>query len=469
MVKERSLKGFLSGDKAERVLEVSRTTLWRLRRSGVLPFYKIGGRVRYSSDDLREWMKGQRSRLAVHEAIADYGVKKPAQDHESVWKAALEGQDWSFSDEPTGSLTHGIHPYPAKFPPQIPARLIEILTRPGDVVLDPFCGSGTTLVEAIRLNRAAVGTDVNPIAVLVTEAKTARLDAIAEHALEGLEQTVESDVARERGEPLLFSEPSAICRPASPPSIPNLERWFEAVAVREIGLLLRRIDALQNELAEKVARAALSAILVRVSNQDSETRYTAKPNPLGAGDVLTSFLRKLREVRGALIAFRDTCRPHVARVLLVDARHLSAETAGMVDAVVTSPPYANAFDYHLYHRHRMYWLGYDPSTLRKLEIGSHLNYQRQGDAIETYRRDMRSCLQSIAKILKPGGPCAFVVGDSVFFGKVVDNAAVIVDAANELGFRCLSVVERRIHPVKRSMIKAARRARIEKIVLLVRR
>jgi SAM-dependent methyltransferase len=335
-------------------------------------------------------------------------------------------------------------------------------------VLDPFCGSGTTLVEALRLDREAVGTDINPIAVLATEAKTVRLDGIAEHALEELEQVVESDAARERGEPLLFSEPAATCSPINPPSIPNLKHWFGPVAIKEIGLLLERIEQLQHELTRTVARAALSAILVTVSNQDSETRYTARPKALGPGDVIESFLRKLREVRCLLIAFREASALRKARVFLADARDLPVQAIEPVDAVVTSPPYANAFDYHLYHRHRMYWLGYDPSELRRLEIGSHLNYQRRGNGIETYRNDMRLCLKSIATVLKPGKPCVFIVGDSVFFGKVVDNAGVITNVANDLGFKCLSVVERRIHPVKRSMIKPARRARVEKIVLLVR-
>lgn len=406
--------------------------------------------------------------MAVHEPAAEYTVAGPAEAHESGWKAALEAQDWSFHDASTTSLTHGLHPYPAKFPPQIPARLIEILTRPGDVVLDPFCGSGTTLVEALRLGRDAVGTDINPVAVLATEAKTLRVDGKAERALEELEEAVDSDAARERGEPLLFSEPMSACSSLAPPSIPNLERWFGPVAIREIGLVLGRIERLHDHLAQKAARAALSAILVTVSNQDSETRYTARLKTLAAGDVLTYFLRKLREVHGQLIAFRDASAPREVRVLLADARDLPVETIQPVDAVVTSPPYANAFDYHLYHRHRMYWLGYDPNELRRLEIGSHLNYQRRGDGIEAYRSDMRRCLESIATVLKPGGPCAIVVGDSVFVGKVVENAGVIASAASELGFKCLTVVERRIHPLKRSMIKPARRARMEKIVLLVR-
>lgn len=460
LINERQAEGFL---------QVSRTTLWRLRRSGTLPFYRVGGKVRYATEDLRHWLKGQREVMAVKESVAEYMVTRSAEGHEAEWKAALERQDWSFHDEASDSLTHGIHPYPAKFPPQIPARLIEILTRPGDVVLDPFCGSGTTLVEALRLDREAVGLDINPVAVVVSEAKTLHLTPPSEHALEELEQAVEADASRERGEPLLFSARWPACAPLPAPPIPNLEHWFGPIAIREIGLLLARIKGLNDQFAIKVARAALSSILVTVSNQDSETRYTARPKNLVRGDVLASFARKLREIRGRLVAFRETTRPREARVLLADARHMPTAEVGPVDAVVTSPPYANAFDYHLYHRHRMYWLGYDPAKLRKLEIGSHLNYQRRGEGVETYRDDMQACLESMAAVLKPGVPCAFVVGDSVFFGKVVDNAKVIADLARQVGFGCLTVVERRIHPVKRSMIKPARRARIEKIVLLVRR
>lgn len=465
----RNRDSFLTGTQAQDFLEISRTTLWRLRKSGALPFYKVGGKVRYATNELRDWLKGQRGVMAVHAPAAPYVIARPAETGEADWKAGLENQDWSFHDEPTSSLTHGIHPYPAKFPPQIPARLIELLTQPGDVVLDPFCGSGTTLVEALRLNRDTVGTDVNPVAVLATEAKTTSLDTIAELALGDLEQTVESDLGRERGEPFLFSKPLAAPGLTSPPSIPNLERWFSPVAIKEIGLLLDRIEGLRLESARTVARAVLSAILVGVSNQDSETRYVVRPKGLATGDVLASFLRKLREVRGSLLAFRNASSLRRARVFLADARKLPAEQVGPVDAVVTSPPYANAFDYHLYHRHRMYWLGYDPGELRRLEIGSHLNFQRRGNGIETYRSDMHACLRSITKVLKPRRPCAVVVGDSVFFGKVADNAGLIVSAASEVGFKCLTVVERRIHPVKRSMIGPARRARIEKIVLLVLR
>ena len=84
--------------------------------------------------------------------------------------------------------THGLHPYPAKFIPHIPRELIRAYSEVGDTVWDPMCGSGTALVEASIAGRAAIGGDLNPIAVLTSRAKTVALDAAAEAELEALAQ-----------------------------------------------------------------------------------------------------------------------------------------------------------------------------------------------------------------------------------------------------------------------------------------
>ena len=76
------------------------------------------------------------------------------------------------------SLTHGIHPYPAKFIPQIPGSLLDYPSPPpGSTVTDPFCGSGTALLEAAVRGYDAVGTDSNPIAALVSRTKCTPLTA----------------------------------------------------------------------------------------------------------------------------------------------------------------------------------------------------------------------------------------------------------------------------------------------------
>jgi DNA methylase/MerR HTH family regulatory protein len=85
----------------------------------------------------------------------------------------LQAVDWDFSNAKTSYLTHGLHPYPAKFIPQIPNALIQELSSVGETVADIFCGSGTTLVEALLLKRHAIGVDANPLAALISRAKWA--------------------------------------------------------------------------------------------------------------------------------------------------------------------------------------------------------------------------------------------------------------------------------------------------------
>ncbi|MCL4351691.1 MAG: site-specific DNA-methyltransferase [Firmicutes bacterium] len=84
--------------------------------------------------------------------------------------------DLGFHAAGSGHARHGFHAFAAKFPPQLPAWFIEGLTEPGEVVFDPFLGSGTTVVEAMRLNRRAQGIDIDPLAILMSRVKTSSLN-----------------------------------------------------------------------------------------------------------------------------------------------------------------------------------------------------------------------------------------------------------------------------------------------------
>src|ERR1043166_7454846 len=87
--------------------------------------------------------------------------------------ARLRSLDWNLAQARTQGGTHGLHPYPAKFIPQIPRQLIaELAPRDGSIVLDPFCGSGTTLVEAQAAGLPAFGIDSHPLATLIARVKT---------------------------------------------------------------------------------------------------------------------------------------------------------------------------------------------------------------------------------------------------------------------------------------------------------
>ena len=119
------------------LLGVSRTTVWRLRTRKGLPFLRIGSEIRYDPDALQSWVE-QQSRGTPRQVCLD----EPRNALERRWKRSIEEADWAFANERTNQLTHRLHPYPAKFPPQLPRRLIKIITRPGATVLDPFCGVG---------------------------------------------------------------------------------------------------------------------------------------------------------------------------------------------------------------------------------------------------------------------------------------------------------------------------------------
>ena len=88
-----------------------------------------------------------------------------------------EYEDWTFAGKDTKYLTHGFHPYPARMIPLIAKRIIEkYATHIDDVILDPFCGSGTVLVEAVVHDKHAIGFDINPLAVLIAKTKTTPID-----------------------------------------------------------------------------------------------------------------------------------------------------------------------------------------------------------------------------------------------------------------------------------------------------
>ena len=84
--------------------------------------------------------------------------------------------DVALDAKKTNYLTHGLHPYPAKFIPQIPNILIKEFTKPKDVVLDPFCGSGTSLVESKLLGRNSIGIDLHPLAAFLSKVKTSKIE-----------------------------------------------------------------------------------------------------------------------------------------------------------------------------------------------------------------------------------------------------------------------------------------------------
>lgn len=380
----------------------------------------------------------------------------------------LEGRDWSFTKDDTRYLTHDLHPYPAKFIPQIPAHLIAELSLPGDIVLDPFGGSATTAVEAVRQGRRALSCDANPLSSLIGRVKTGFMDAGTHTDLEQLSAAVESHLLAPGGGTASWYNSLNEKHGGYVPDIPNLEKWFDPRVVAELSLIRHLIESTTTGLAYDAAQLALSRIVIRLSRQESETRYVSVDKPIGAKIALRAYLDSLKTVSKRLDVAANNLQYADATFLTGDSRfdlhHQVASNS--VDLIVTSPPYPNATDYHLYHRFRLFWLGFDPRDLGRIEIGSHLRHQRNQTGFEEYREDMRQVLDGCHQTLSPGRYAVFVVGDALFKGETFSTSHAISDAAMAAGFDLAGVIERPIHETRRSFAKPARRARAEHLVVL---
>ncbi len=381
--------------------------------------------------------------------------------------AGLRAVDWSFTDAETRLPGHDIHPYPAKFIPQIPAGLIARLSSRGETVLDPFGGSGTTALEAVRLGRKAISVDANPLSALIGRVKTARLDLESTKALHVHHAAIVAQLnGGDLDSDLLIGQYGSLA-----PKIANREKWFADTAYGELLLIRSRISELEDGPTRDIALVALSRMVIRVSFQDSETRYKSVPRSVPSGETLKRYLREFDAVLSSVSRNEASTRYGITRFVCGDIRSVKSELLpdGAADLVVTSPPYGNATDYHLYHRFRLLWLGFDPIALGRIEIGSHLKHQRQASGFDSYLEDMEASLITMHRALKPGRYAALVIGDSVYGGITHDPAAALFDRADRLGFEPCAIIDRPIHSVKRSFAHAGRRATSEHLLILRRK
>jgi site-specific DNA-methyltransferase (cytosine-N4-specific) len=376
--------------------------------------------------------------------------------------------DWDFHDAKTSYLTHGLHPYPAKYIPQIPNALIQEFSTVGETVGDIFCGSGTTLVEALLLKRNAVGLDANPLACLISEAKTTRfaegdkeaLLVLAERAIQ-LANTIPED-----DQPTLF--PSAEFLSKAPrPAYEAIGFWFQPFVVEELAEVLQWCRELPTQACRSVALASFSSIIVNVSKQDSDTRYVRRDKNLAPGDVLRRFAQALTENAHAVEKLSDVLEPNVTcRVIQADI--LSAPTIPALDLVVCSPPYPNAYSYHLYHMTRMVWLGMDQPEFKKREIGSHRKFSskaRNGATVETFRAEMSKVFLWLKASLRRGRHACFVVGNSIIRGETHDNAEVLKQAAVSAGFAEVARLDRNMKDTSKAFNPRIGKIKTEKIVI----
>ncbi len=316
-------------------------------------------------------------------------------------------------EESTQAHVHGFHSYPARLHPLTARRLIEGLSAPGARVLDPFCGSGTVLVEARLLGRAALGVDVNPLAIELSELKTNGPGApwvkrlvsvaarVAEHADERRLTKSGATMRYEKADVELFA--------------PNV--------LLELDSLKQGIGRVEDETLARALFIVLSAVLTKVSARAGDTGRVEGAKRIPAGYTARFFRQKAEELARRLdqaAALVPRGAP-LARVVHGDARDLHFIDAGKVDLAVSSPPYAGVYDYVVHHRDRLRWLGLPEARFAEHEIGARrhargMSYER---AMERFRGELGAAMGELGRTLAPRGVAVLVIADSVLGGRAV--------------------------------------------------
>jgi site-specific DNA-methyltransferase (cytosine-N4-specific) len=446
---------------------VHRDTLLRWLRRGLVhePSRNRYGWRTFSEEEARAVVSFANSPSETPTRVVTVREAEPPQ-----YVATLKGIDWDFQDAKTNYLTHRIHPYPAKFIPQIPNALIQELSSVGDTVGDIFCGSGTTLVEALTLKRHAVGIDANPLACLITKSKTTVLEEVDIQTLRAL-----AAKSRAFGESILASSEDGDLFPterfassAWRPNYNKLTFWFDAHVIEELAEALQWCQDMQSEAARDLALTSLSSIIVAVSRQDSDTRYVRREKDIPQGETMRRFSRTLEQATLAAVEFTDIAEPRFQRSI-IEANLLDTPQIPQLDLVVCSPPYPNAYSYHLYHQSRMVWLGMDQPKFKREEIGSHRKYSspgKNGATAETFRSEFVSIFQWLARHLKRGGHACFVVGNSTLKGRTYNNADILTEASRAAGFREVMRITRTMQSTRKAFNPVIGKIKQEQILVL---
>ncbi len=364
-------------------------------------------------------------------------------------QARLAATDWSFENRGRAPAIEAIHPYPAKFIGDIPRALLEALPLPANtIVFDPFAGSGTTLLEAQRRGVPSIGVDLNPIACLIARVKTAPMPVDLPETAHRICQLAGKNNAPRRWD------------------IPNIDHWFKKDVQEAVAAILHEINDLPPTHTHDALLLALSSILVRVSNQDSDTRYAAVEKGVKKADVFDGFAIAAEKLHKALLA-RDWSLP-MARV--IEANTLTLDPAALgasVGLVITSPPYPNAYEYWLYHKYRMWWLGFDPLAVKAQEIGARAHFFKRAHHTEDqFWAQMRSTFALIDKVLVRHGYACFVIGRSKIHGRIVDNADIIQAVAAEYGFGAAARFDRVISSSRKSFNLSHANIKTETVIVL---
>lgn len=377
--------------------------------------------------------------------------------------------DWTFRDAKTRPLTHCLHDYPARMIPQVAAKLLALYGPQRGRLFDPYCGSGTSLVEGMRHGLGVAGTDLNPLARLVCEAKTT---PVALSEIDRATVTLESFVRV--AQPLPVTEIAGITR---------LDFWFKPDVIAKLTVLRAFLDEINNEAVRRFFAVAFSETVRECSNTRNEEfklyRYEAARLARFAPDVYAVMRAKLARNRAGLQEFLAVLPHPVPQRQIFDFNTVDGipDNFGAVDIVITSPPYGDSqttVAYGQYSRLSAAWLGLeDAARIDQKLMGSRrlkdlpafpcpaLNaaleqiaqqHEPRAREVAAFYVDLEKSIGNVAQIIKRGGYACYVVGNRRIKGVTLPTDEAIRDFFAAHGYAYVTTHLRGI-PNKRMPVK----------------
>ncbi len=426
----------------------------------------------------------------------------------------LLSQDLDFHNQESGYASHNFHSFPAKFPPQLPRKFIEALTGPGELILDPMVGSGTTVVEAYLTGRRAIGCDIDPLALMLSQVKVTPLD-IERATRIGQEVLAQARSAvRERRTDL---EHALTVRWDSKTRA-FVDYWFAPQTQVELLALITQIAQVKDADIRAFLELAFSAIIITKSGGVSLALDLAHTRPhrvktavdrdgrvIVGHDLEGGLLQRRRwmtkTLRSPLEEFAKRVQQNLKGLLF--AKPLQPALVGLggvesvrykphimlgnaqslpldddcIDLIVTSPPYAsNAIDYMRAHKFSLVWLGYpidDLGRKRKEYIGGEAvtgfafedlpdrvkrivtdvgkRDRKKGQVLHRYYSEMSRVLREMFRVLKPGRAAIVVVGNSVMRGRNTETQTCLAEIGQHIGFQVPKIGVRNLDRNRRMM------------------
>jgi DNA modification methylase len=367
--------------------------------------------------------------------------------------------DWCFKNvRSIEQWTHGYHRYPAKFLPNLVKKLIEEYTQENDLIADLFAGCGTTLVEAKVHGRKSIGVDINPVAELITKAKTCPVEP---HKLD-----IRFTLIIKCFNNFNFEKYSNIAVHE------RIDYWFSKEHKAKIAFLYEQILSIKNRAAKDFFLVSLSHVLKNCSRWlQSSTKPQIDPNK-NPTDPFVAFQFHTKQMMKKNAEFyeqlnNDNYLKIKCEIRLEDARKTSIR-ANSVGAIITSPPYVTSYEYADIHQLTGYWYEYITnltefrrnfigtfySLNQKLECSSLIAQniidnllkkdKRTAKEVANYFKDMQAVAKEMHRILKKEGHVCLVIGNTTFKNVKVKSAEVFAEILSDLGFKTIDIIKRSI-------------------------